>query len=727
MTIYATGNPVGSTNPKDLLDNAQNIDYWAIGPLLSYPDRRGVNRLSWAGIEASFAAAQAARATEFAATQAAKQAQFDAAENTRASVFDASQDEREDAFNQFLGGSGWSSLGAYAAGISIVSHSQTVDYLGQPYSLKPSVPASVTSPYVTSGNWGAEGANFKLVGDNSLRQDLSNGSGALVDAEIVGWRGGNAGNFLDGGWFTPSDLDMTGVVDNSAKVLAYLAAHKRVRLPAGSVKLDITVPSDRSLFGAGELTWDAGSGQWLGAGTLILGNVRFNNRQRVTFGLASVDAFTGGGNAISGQGPNTSNVYLARVNTRANNHGHLWEQNGSDPLGSIGGNIVLEDCNHFGGPNGFAVKMRNVALLRCNASGTTVQAFPIVSDNINGAGVYSRATNVRLIDCGGSGNKTTLRVYTRDEFSTNNANGVQPASNIRWIRGELSGCSEHGSHIGDFFQGTPTRTQINCEDVQILGARAVSNTLRAVIITLGDRITAKLCTLGGNGGGNNITFDSFGTRVTSLDVTENYTYGSAVGAECGVILVPVGSAILNASHGGKVYKTANTAVTTIATFSGGRPGQELTLQIDDNFSICTVGGVSVTGKGTCAEYAYDSSLATWICKSATHAQEGTTGWASTTTLDYSNPGITSRFVALNGTTASMALVAPFISLVGRTYTLRLTPGNAGGKAITAWSSAFKFSTAVPAPTVVPDGTTTVIAFYWSGSFMVATSAVNYAN
>lgn len=724
---YNTGNPSGSTSPKDLIDNTEDLDLIMTSDAASVNNRLGKPLKSMQGMQQEFNADQISRANTFIATQNAKQVEFDATQNQKQAVFDASQQQRAAVFDQFIEGSGWTSLGGYAPGISIVSHSQTVDYGGQPYALKPSVPASISSPYITTGNWASESINFKLVGDNSLRQDLSNGSVNLVDAEIVGWHGGHAGNFMDGGWFTPDDLDLTGSTDNSAKVLAYLVAHKRVRLPAGSVKLDITVPSDRSLFGAGELTWDAGSGQWLGAGTLILGNVRFNNKQRVTFGLASVDSFAGGGNALSGQGPNTSNIYIARTNTRANNHGHLWEQNGSDPLGSIGGNIVLEDCNHFGGPNGFAVKMRNVTLIRCNASGTTVQAFPIVSDNINGANVYSRATNVRLIDCGGSGNKTTLRVYTRDEFSTNNANGVQPASNIRWIRGELSGCSEHGSHIGDFYQGTPTRTQINCEDVQVLWARAVSNSLRAVIVTLGDRITAKHCTMGSNGGGNNITFDNFGTRVTSLDVTENYTYGSAVGAECGVILVPVGSAILNASHGGKVYKTANTAATTIATFSGGMPGQELTLQIDDNFSICTVGGVSVTGKGTCAEYAYDSSLATWICKSATHAQEGTTGWASTTTLDYSNPGITSRFVALNGTTAIMALISPFSSLVGRVYTLRLAPGNAGGKAITAWSSTFKFSTAVPAPTVVPDGTTTVITFYWSGSFMVATSAVNYPN
>ncbi|WP_458717071.1 hypothetical protein [Pseudomonas gregormendelii] len=162
MTIYATMNPLGSTHPKDLRDNSQNLDYWSIGPLYSYPDRLGVNRLSRAGIEASFAAAQAN-----------KQAVFDASQANKQAVFDASQNLREEVFGDFLEGSGYSELGDYAAGISIVSHSQTVEYGGQPYALKASVPSSISAPYVTTGNWATESVNFKLVGDDSLRQQLA--------------------------------------------------------------------------------------------------------------------------------------------------------------------------------------------------------------------------------------------------------------------------------------------------------------------------------------------------------------------------------------------------------------------------------------------------------------------------------------------------------------------------------------------------------------------------
>ena len=148
MTIYATGNALGSTDVRDVLDNAQNFDD-AVNDTASdtWVDRFGRTRKTLKGY----------------GTQ-----------------FDAGQASREAAFQQFLEGTGWSSLGAYTAGVSITSHTQTVDYQGQPYSLKPSIPASLDAPYVVTGNWATESVNFKLVGDNSLRQDLAAPTGASL-------------------------------------------------------------------------------------------------------------------------------------------------------------------------------------------------------------------------------------------------------------------------------------------------------------------------------------------------------------------------------------------------------------------------------------------------------------------------------------------------------------------------------------------------------------------
>lgn len=64
MTIYNTGNPIGSTDTLDRADNSQNFDLLVNGPAVAYDDRLGVSRKSWAGLEADFAAFLAASGFE---------------------------------------------------------------------------------------------------------------------------------------------------------------------------------------------------------------------------------------------------------------------------------------------------------------------------------------------------------------------------------------------------------------------------------------------------------------------------------------------------------------------------------------------------------------------------------------------------------------------------------------------------------------------------------------
>lgn len=161
MTTYNTGNPVPSADARDRYDNSQTLDEVVNGDSESYSSRTGKQVISLGGMNS----------------------RFNNAQDARESAFNLSQEEKQESFQSFLDGTGWSSLGAYAAGISFTSHTQTVDYLGQPYSLKPSIPASLDSPYVTTGVWATEGANFKLVGDNSLRQDMAEPDGS----NLSGW------------------------------------------------------------------------------------------------------------------------------------------------------------------------------------------------------------------------------------------------------------------------------------------------------------------------------------------------------------------------------------------------------------------------------------------------------------------------------------------------------------------------------------------------------------
>lgn len=170
---YKTLNPLGSNNARDLSDNASNFDEYMNSDLPSIKDRFDKRRETLAGNQVAFDDAQKGRAQEFTDSQA-----------ERESEFNADQSERDAAFQAFLEGAGWSSIGAYGAGVVITSHTQTVDYLGQPYQLKPSIPVSISNPYTVTGNWAAESQNFKLVGDNSLRQDLSSPEGLSLSGFI---------------------------------------------------------------------------------------------------------------------------------------------------------------------------------------------------------------------------------------------------------------------------------------------------------------------------------------------------------------------------------------------------------------------------------------------------------------------------------------------------------------------------------------------------------------
>ena len=180
MTTYNTGNPVPSADARDRYDNSQTLDEVVNGDSASYTTRTGKQVISLGGMNSRFNDAQAERESEYSSDKIARDTEFEADQVSRSEDFEESQDHREATFAQFLDGSGWSSLGVYAAGISIVSHAQTVDYLGQPYSLKPSIPVSLDAPYITTGAWEAEAVNFKLVGDNSLRQELTGPDGAKL-------------------------------------------------------------------------------------------------------------------------------------------------------------------------------------------------------------------------------------------------------------------------------------------------------------------------------------------------------------------------------------------------------------------------------------------------------------------------------------------------------------------------------------------------------------------
>jgi hypothetical protein len=170
---YNTGNAIGSTSPKDLSDNARNLDYLVNGGNSSYPDRKGVPRKSWKGMEGEHNADQIRRESEF----------------------DADQDNREVQFNAFMDASGYEPPIPYAPGILLDRTTKTVSYLGNEYRAKGSfIP-------MTTSNWATDEVKLKLIGDDSLRQEAANSTDLTKGATIFGWlqetgEPGNTGNEL---------------------------------------------------------------------------------------------------------------------------------------------------------------------------------------------------------------------------------------------------------------------------------------------------------------------------------------------------------------------------------------------------------------------------------------------------------------------------------------------------------------------------------------------------
>lgn len=161
--MYSTGNPVGSTAPKDLYDNAQVLDKLVVGSDPMVLDRLGTLRYSWAGMEYDFVNAQTGRASEFTADQAA----------------------RELAFQNFLTSSGYYGIGDYGPGLVLSARNQYFIRDGYAYRAAP----TTTLPYTTTGNWALESGNFVLFSqDDILRQDLADPTeaGRLIAAQQDG-------------------------------------------------------------------------------------------------------------------------------------------------------------------------------------------------------------------------------------------------------------------------------------------------------------------------------------------------------------------------------------------------------------------------------------------------------------------------------------------------------------------------------------------------------------
>lgn len=214
MTTYNTGNPLGSPDPRDLYDNAENLDEAVNSEAETWEDRFGQDRLTWGGMELQFEQAQQDRDQT-----------FQDSETQRETEFQASQQDKENRFQQFLADSGYVDLGDYDADgpLTITARNEIFSKDGEYYRIRP----GVALPYTTTGTWATDQADFVAIGDAALRQELAapggvfhvGSSGALsaslsdlaaLSGMVSGQRAVAAGDMWQ---FDPSDL--SELVQNS--------------------------------------------------------------------------------------------------------------------------------------------------------------------------------------------------------------------------------------------------------------------------------------------------------------------------------------------------------------------------------------------------------------------------------------------------------------------------------------------------------------------------------
>ena len=244
MTTYATNNPIGSMDPKDLFDNSQNLDY-ALNDITRaiWTDRFGRNRKSYWGMEQAFSAQL------------------------------LSQQER---FNTFIQSSGYKVIGEYTSGpLTITDYNQLIRYQDAFWKLT----ATTDIPYTTTGNdaasWVNDSVHFFNVGDGELRQELAAPGGAgLIGGLVtpVTWSGFSGG------------ADSTGIAASDAAFAAANASGSGVFVPAGTYKI-----SGNTDMSACELMFEKGATIDVQAGaTLTVG--------RILCGLHQV--FSGAGSVV---------------------------------------------------------------------------------------------------------------------------------------------------------------------------------------------------------------------------------------------------------------------------------------------------------------------------------------------------------------------------------------------------------------------------------------------
>ena len=524
--------------------------------------------------------------------------------------------------------------------------------------------------------------------------------------------------------------DFTGATNYSTIINSLLTNYDVVKLPktnGGFIRANITVPTGKTLLGSGAPLYDIGSAAWSPNGTLIKGTISATNNKLWVIGNLAVDAYSLGANGLQGVSDTTSNGYVKNVNTRANNHGQLWEQNSAFADGRNGGDIIVEDCIHYEGPNGFVSKTNNVSFIRCKAVSVTVQGFVVVSDNINGQGVFSKAHNTTIEDCEAVDCNTPIRIYSR-----NYHDGIDTvlASSLTKITRFKAG-TPGGNHIraGDF-AATATSggfARVLNEDIIIDGGYFLNAPYNAIHLEYVNRASIVNSPVFGSNG----TSIAYGDTVYSIKIgqVQHVNQPAAGGLDLKYKIETGHASFVNLTGCPDVvvFNNASPGITVSAT-SGLTSvfNYRCKFKIDDNYTVCTFTGVSHAGKGTVFDAYWDGASWVDLGETVTPGEYVTSNSSAAVVVDFGvrRPAYVASQAGVSITSVTLANAANIPT--GETVILRITNSAASDITIAGWSASIKFADGLTAPTTLAAYKKLVLQLLSiGGGVFVVTSAVSY--
>ncbi|MBL5960078.1 tail fiber/spike domain-containing protein [Enterobacter asburiae] len=413
MTTYNTGNPIGSTDPRDLYDNAQNFDHLSLDTENeTWPDRLGNQRSTWYGIEK-----KADRAISGYGYITKKSFEIGATLDTPNTVL---QWENNGEFYRWDGD--WSQP-------KVVPPASTPDSTGG----------------IGKGKWVG-------VTDASLRSDLNQDTGAGLSRTTSGKTVQEEIDAFKYGYKTPDDFGAVGgdVIKDTAAIIAAIAYCSPLGIP-------LRIPAKQYIYDGGTITLPIAiigdrvpdynaSTNTMTNGSQIIGGIRFSAKNVVIENIgfkrptgSPGDCLVLSTNNAAGASARVRNIVVAGLSPTNAYHSCLIE--GYDAVHVSG---VTAAYNLFG----VAIKSRNViargivtiscdtgVIIKSDSNFSTAKNV-ILDDHINigngvssqGVWVYSTTAQLERVTCSNlqsTGTAIHMRIKSENvanDVQVNNAN-----------------------------------------------------------------------------------------------------------------------------------------------------------------------------------------------------------------------------------------------------------------------------------------------------------------